>query len=263
VPQKVFGDLASKMTEKAYEIFRAGTESPELYHHANDTWNGVKHAQYSTALRELLEEWITANGGRIDEDAAKHFYSWIATGKTKNNKLLALLAKHKKAVATALKWREGFNLSIVIAAAAKEYDPRLTRSDLKKIAQQIINGEANGLSRRAAAAAGALIKGGKKALMATAKRVLPGLMFLSAATAAKRGWSGEGHTGNGAWGAANEVARDAIVADLVEKIVFPKVLDTVDGVVDVLVPALNDPTRYHRVWRNGHWYRTDTWERIE
>jgi hypothetical protein len=64
-------------------------------------------------------------------------------------------------------------------------------------------------------------------------------------------------------GAANEVARDAIAAEPVEKLVFPKVLDTVDGVVNVLVPSLNDPTRDRRVWRNGRRYDSQTWEPIE
>jgi hypothetical protein len=165
--------------------------------------------------------------------------------------------------AKVFKWRDGFNLSIVVAARAHELNPRLTASELKKIAQQVVNGEANGLSRKATAVAQAIIKGGKKGLLATAKRVLPALMFLSAAIAAKRGWGGQGHTGSGAWGAANEVARDAIAADLVEKIVFPRVLDTVDGVVNVIVPALNDPMRHRRVWRNGRWYDAQTWEPIE
>jgi hypothetical protein len=88
-------------------------------------------------------------------------------------------------------------------------------------------------------------------------------MFLSAATAAARGWAGQGHTGSGAWGAVNQSAREAIAADLVEKLVFPKVLDTVDGVVNVVVPALNDPTRHRRVWRNGCWYDAQTWSPIE
>jgi len=154
-------------------------------------------------------------------------------------------------------------LSVVVAARAKELNPKLTGPELKKIAQQFVNGEASGLSRRAAAVAQAIIKGGKKGLIATAKRVLPGLMFLSAATAAARGWAGQGHTGSGAWGAANEVARDAIAADLVEKLVFPKVLDTVDGMVKVLVPALDDPTRHRILIRNGRRIDMRTGEPID
>jgi hypothetical protein len=128
----------------------------------------------------------------------------------------------------------------------------LTGAELKAIAQHFVNGDkSKQLSRAAAKVAQTIIAGGKKALIATAKRVLPGLMFLSAATAARRGWAGQGHTGSGAWGAVNEAARDAISADLVEKLVFPKVLNTIDGVVNAVVPALNDPTRHRVIWRNG------------
>ena len=87
-----------------------------------------------------------------------------------------------------------------------------------------------------------VVAGGKALLKRVAKKVLPGLMFLSAAMAAKRGWAGEGRYGDGAWGAGSEVLRNLVCADTVEQIVFPKVIDTVDGVVNLLVPGLNDPT---------------------
>ncbi len=260
VPRKVFSDLSHLMEEGVVAIFEMGTEAPDLYYHANDTWNGVKHKEYSEAIYKLLESWIKENGGRLNKDAAMKFLTWIATGKCGDP---AFLAKHKELFKIAFKWREGFTLSTVVAANAHEYDPRLTGPELKKIAQAFVNGNAKGLSRRAAIVAKKIAEGGIKGLMGTAKRVIPGLMFLSAAMAAQRGWAGQGHTGSGAWGAANEVARDAIAAELLEKIVFPKVLDTVDGIVNVIVPALNDPTRHRRLWRNGHWINADTGELIE
>ena len=248
------------MTEAAKKVFELGTESPDLYNHANDPWNGVKHWEYSGTMRELLQDWIRKNRGKLGEGAAKEFLSWIAKGECDNAEFLA---QHKEAFAKVFKWRAGFKQSVVVAARAKELNPKLTGAELKAIAQQFVNGESKPLSRAAASVAQTIIKGGTKGLMATAKKVLPGLMFLSAATAAKRGWTGEGHTGSGAWGAVNEAARDAMSADLVEKLAFPKVLDTVDGMVNVLVPALSDPTRHRRVWRNGRWYDAQTWLPIE
>jgi hypothetical protein len=65
VPQAVFREFFDRMTEDAYRIFQMGTESPELYDHANDTWNGIKHHEYSSALRELMRDWIKENGGKL------------------------------------------------------------------------------------------------------------------------------------------------------------------------------------------------------
>jgi hypothetical protein len=76
-------------------------------------------------------------------------------------------------------------------------------------------------------------------------------MFLSAAMAAKRGWAGDGHTGDGAWGALNETTRDLISADLAESIIFPKVLDTVDGQINLVAPGLNEPSRRRYLRRGG------------
>jgi hypothetical protein len=58
----------------------------------------------------------------------------------------------------------------------------------------------------------------------------------------------QGHTGDGAWGAMNEVARDVMIADVVEPIAFPAVLNTVDGVTNLLASTLNAPgiDRYKR-----------------
>ena len=124
----------------------------------------------------------------------------------------------------------GFNQSIVIAARAAEINPKLTPAELKSIAQQIVNGApTKPLSKAATKALQGIAEAGKAALKATAKKILPGLMFLSAAMAAKRGWAGEGNYGKGAWGAGSEVLRDLVGADTVEQIVFPKIIDTVDG----------------------------------
>jgi hypothetical protein len=62
VPQKVYGDFKSNMADKAYDIFKAGTKSPEMYDHAFDTWNGVTHGEYIDAMRKLLDDWIKTRG---------------------------------------------------------------------------------------------------------------------------------------------------------------------------------------------------------
>jgi hypothetical protein len=63
----------------------------------------------------------------------------------------------------------------------------------------------------------------------------------------------QGHTGDGAWGAMNEVARDVMIADVVEPVVFPAVFDTVDGVTNLLAPTLNAPGRDRFIRRGGRW----------
>ncbi len=149
IPRQVIKDLSHRMTEEAKRIFSLGTEAIDHYYHANDTWNGVKHHQYSTAVHELLDDWITRNGGQLDEEGARIFQSWLATGETKNRTLLSLLSKHEKAVATALRWRTGFKQSIVVAARAAELNKNLTGPELKAVAKLIVNGEAQALSPQA------------------------------------------------------------------------------------------------------------------
>lgn len=249
VPQAVFGGFESRMTTGARDLFKAGTKSPDVYNHAFDTWNGVTHDKYSGAMRELLDEWIKTCGGKLDEDGARKFLSWISTASCGD---ASFAAKHKELFAKVFKWRKGFLQSIVVAHAAAELNPELTQAELKAVAQQIVNGApTKPLSRAAAKAAQSIISGGKAALKAAAKKVLPGLMFLSAAMAAKRGWAGQGHTGDGAWGALNEVTRDLILADVIEPIVFPAVLHTVDGLTNLLAPGLNAPGRDRYIRRGG------------
>ena len=248
------------MTQDAFDIFMLGTESTGVYNHAFDTWKGVTHDQYSKAMTELLEDWIAKKGNKLDADGAREFLSWIATG---NCDKPAFLRTHKALFDTVFKWRGGFNQSIVIAARAAEINPKLTPAELKSIAQQIVNGApTKPLSKAAAKALQGIAEGGKAALKATAKKVLPGLMFLSAAMAAKRGWAGEGNYGDGAWGAGSEVLRDLVSADTVEQIVFPTVINTVDGLVDLLVPGLKDPTKKRYLRRHGHVYDMETGQQI-
>jgi hypothetical protein len=261
VPQAVFDALRHLMDSGALQVFQSGTESTGPYNHAFDPWNGVKHSEYSKAVAKLLKDWIEKEGGKLDADGARTFLSWIATGKCGDE---AFLAEHKALFDTVFKWRAGFNKSIVVAAAAAEIDPKLTAAELKAIAQQVVNGASTKpLSKAAAKALQGVVAGGKALLKATAKKVLPGLMFLSAAMAAKRGWAGEGRYGDGAWGAAAEVLRDQVCADTVEQIVFPKVIDTVDGLVNLLAPGLNDPTRNRYIWRNGHRYDMETGRQLD
>jgi hypothetical protein len=200
-------------------------------------------------MRELLDDWIKTRGGKLDEDGAETFLSWIAKGSCEN---ASFAAKHEKLFETVFKWRRGFLQSIAVARAAADINPKLTAAELKAIAQQVVNGvPTKPLSKAAAKAAKAVIAGGKPLLKAAAKKILPALTFLSAAMAAKRGWAGQGHVGDGAWGAFNETMRDLMIADVVEPIVFPTVLHTVDGLTNLLVPGLNAPGRNRYIWRGG------------
>ncbi|HEX4147191.1 MAG TPA: hypothetical protein VHY91_27080 [Pirellulales bacterium] len=260
VPQAAYGPLKDRMDKDAFAIFKLGTESTGEYYHAFDTWDGVTHDKYSKAMTKLLEDWIAKKGGKLGAGGASEFLSWIATGECKD---VEFLAKHKALFDTVFQWRAGFNQSIVIAARAAEINPKLTPAELKAIAQQIVNGApTKPLTKAAAKVVQSIVAGGKAALKATAKRVLPGLMFLSAAMAAKRGWAGEGRYGDGAWGAGSEVLRDLVSADTVEQIVFPKVIDTVDGFVDLVVPGLKDPTKKRYLRRHGHVYDMETGQQI-
>ncbi len=249
VPWAAFRGFESKMDKGAWNVFASGTKSTELYDHAFDSWNGVKHGEYSQAVRQLLDNWIKAHGGKLEDKEAAKFLSWIATGKCGEE---AFAAKHKKLFDTVFKWRKGFLQSIVIAHAAAEINPKLTAAELKAIAQQIVNGApTKPLSKAAAKAAQAVFAGGKPLLKAVAKKILPGLIFLSTAMAARHGCAGQGHTGDGAWGALNEVARDLMIADVVEPIVFPAVLHTIDGLINLLAPGLNAPGRNRYIRRGG------------
>jgi hypothetical protein len=229
------------MSKKALELFTQGTKAPLKYNHASDRWNGVSHYDYNDGVRTLLDDWIKVRGGRLDEKDAKKFLSWISTGKCSD---ASFASKHKLVWDKVFQWRKGFLQSIVVAHAAAEANPKLTAAELKGIAQQVVNGKpTQPLSRAAKQAAQTVAAGGKTLLKKVAKKILPGMAFISAFAAAKRGWAGQGHTGDGAWGAMNEVTRDAMIADIVEPIVFPAVLDTVDGLTNLLAPGLNAPGR--------------------
>ncbi len=200
-------------------------------------------------------------GRKLTEKRPAEFLSWITNGKC-DDALFA--AKHKELFATVFKWRKGFLQSIVVAHAAAEINPKLTAAELKSIAQHIVNGApTKPLSKAAAKAAQKIIAGGKPLLKAVAKKILPGLVFLSAAMAAKRGWAGQGHTGDGAWGALNEVARDLMIADVVEPIVFPAVLNTVDGLTNLLAPGLNAPGKDRYIRRGGRLYDLQTGRTVD
>ncbi len=209
----------------------------------------MTHAESIDGTGELLDDWIATRGGKLDEDGAKEFLSWIANGKCENREFAT---KHQKLLGKVFKWRKGFLQSLVVAHAAAEVNPKLTAAELKAIAQQVVNGGSKQpLSKAAAKSAQRVILGGKPLLKAAAKKILPGLVFFSAATAARRGWAGQGHTGDGAWGAFNEVARDLVIADVAEPIVFPAVLTTVDGITNILAPGLNAPGRNRYIRRGG------------
>ncbi len=249
VPQSTFGPFKGRMTNDAFDIFVAGTKSTDPYRHGFDTWSGVTHRDYIGDIRKLLDAWIRSKEGKLNKDDAAEFLSWIATGTYGKSDFAS---KHKKLFKRIFTWRRGFLQSIVVAHAAAEINPKLTPAELKAIAQQVVNGKpTQPLSKAAAKVARQVISGGKPLLRAVAKRILPGLVFFGTVAAAKRGWAGQGHTGDGAWGAFNEVARDLVIADVVEPVVFPAVLTTIDGITNAIVPGLNAPGRNRYIRRNG------------
>jgi hypothetical protein len=56
VPQAVFGRLASRMTARALAVFKSGTKDTGFYSHAFDTWNGVTHDVYNSAVETFVGE---------------------------------------------------------------------------------------------------------------------------------------------------------------------------------------------------------------
>jgi hypothetical protein len=77
LPQSVFGNVKSSTAADAFEIFKAGTKATDPYRHGFDTWNGLTHDGYIKDTRALLDDWIRANGGRIERCTAEEFLSWI------------------------------------------------------------------------------------------------------------------------------------------------------------------------------------------
>jgi hypothetical protein len=204
----------------------------------------------------LLGKWADSRGGMLGEDDAKRFLSWIMNGACDDK---AFAAKFKELFEKVFTWRKGFLQSIVIARAAADLNPKLSPADLKAIAQQVVNGKpTTPLSRAAATAVKKIAAGGSQLLKVAAKKILPGLVFLNTAMAVERGWAGRGHTGDGAWGALNEAAREAMIADVVEPILFPAVLDTVDGATNLLAPGINASGRNRYIRRGRRVIDLDT-----
>jgi hypothetical protein len=113
--------------------------------------------------------------------------------------------------------------------------------ELKAIARAAVNKESAGMSRAAMAVYNQLAGGGKlgaRALGAAARKVVPGLVAFSFGSAAIRGYAGENiHGHSGVVGAADELAREAMCADLVESFVFPQVRAASDAALKVVVPG--------------------------
>jgi len=212
-------------------VFRRGTLDPAVYNHAYDAWNNVKHSQYNEAVERLLREY--SGGRQIGETRAKQFLKWIAEGKCTDKEFAKQFAKLWK---TVFDWRKGFLQSIAVAEAAKQANRALTAEELKAIARKAVNGENVALSRRAARVYRTLAAS-KSLLLHGAKKIVPGVLVFSFSSAAKRGWAGEGQVGSGVVGATAEMARELVMADLVEGMVFPAIVAGADTVEDVVIPG--------------------------
>ena len=217
VPQAVYDKLESLMTPEAYNVFKAGSTGETVYNHGYDTWMGVKHSQYNKAMESVVKNLAAQNNGVIDQQAAENLLTWIADGTVADANFLKANAE---SFATILKWRKGYLESVVVAQRAVELGSTLTRVELKSISKAVVNGESSGLSEAALSVLGKLRSGGTAALCTVpAKKVVPLLVVYSFTMAAAKGSSGEGRQGmSGPGGAAAEMAREAVCADLVEDI---------------------------------------------
>ena len=104
--RRCLAGFESKMTTALAISSRPAPSRLMLYDHAFDTWNGVTHDKYSGAMRELLDEWIKTCGGKLDEDGARKFLSWIATGSCGD---ASFAAKHKKLFDKGLQMAQGLS----------------------------------------------------------------------------------------------------------------------------------------------------------
>ena len=215
VPQAVYNSLQSLMTPEAYNVFKAGSTGEAVYNHGFDTWSKATHKQYNDAIESVVKNLAAQNNGVIDQQAAENLLTWIADGTVADANFLKANAE---SFATILKWRKGYLESIVVAQRGPSLAPR-SRAELKSISKAVVNGESAGLSEAALSVLGKLRVGGTAALRISAKKVVPVLVVYSFTMAAAKGYSGEGRQGmSGVGGAAAEMARDAVCADLVEDI---------------------------------------------
>jgi hypothetical protein len=98
---------------------------------------------------------------------------------------------------------------------------------------------------------------------AAAKKFLPGADILEHSDGREARLGGPRPYRRWRWGAINEVARDLMIADVVEPIVFPAVLHTVDGLTNLLAPGLNAPGRDRYYRRDGRTYDLRTGKQID
>ncbi|HEY4759875.1 MAG TPA: RHS repeat-associated core domain-containing protein, partial [Thermoguttaceae bacterium] len=238
VPQKVVDDLRYLMSKDAYDVFKAGTSGRATYNHTLDTWLGVTHLEYSKATESLIRNLAAENKNWITKSNAEKLLTWIAEEKVPAGKFGKANAKYFEVV---FKWRKGFLQSLVVAERAAELNPSLTAAELKAIARAAVNKEPGGMSRAAMAVYGKLASGGKlgaRALGAAARKVIPGLIVYSFASAATKGYAGENvHGLSGFLGAGDEMFRELMLADLVESIAFPAIESAAGAVENIIVPG--------------------------
>jgi RHS repeat-associated protein len=241
VNQASVTDNADILTQGAKDVFQAGTSGELAYDHGFDTWLNITHGDYNEAIDTLLKEYAGKVGGTIGKTAAQDFLSAIAKG---DGCALGNLSKEGQAAfKKIMRWRKGFLQSQAVAAAALEANPRLSGSSIKAIARKAVNGETVELSDTAIAVYKGLRRN-RGLLKLIGKRVLPGLMILSVALSAKKGYCE-----NGIGGAAREAARDLGMADLIEDIAFPAIEAAADIAEAFIVPG-GIQTAHDLFWHN-------------
>jgi hypothetical protein len=225
-------EAAGTLTRDAADVFRAGTRDPLLYNHANDKWRGISHGQYIEAMRQVVVDYQRSlnKGAPLTADHAKELLSWIMSGNCPDR---TFLRANKDALESIFKWRQGFLDSIRVAEAAKAVNDKLTPKELKALAKYIVNKETTAeLTTAARQAYKSWLRMGKKAglelLKKATKYVVPGLVALGYVQSAARGYAGDGQCGSGALGAAAEIGRDIVMAEIVEQELAPLMEEAMD-----------------------------------
>ncbi len=189
----------------------------------------------------------TANGTKVlSGNEAKTFLTWIRAGEITD---AGFAARNSEAFAKVATWRSGFLQSIKVAGELKGINPALSKYELKALAQTAVNGKAsvagekyltgravdafNMLGKASAEERAAYWVTGLKAA-GLVEKVGTGLFAFGIALGAVRGAMGQGHDPNmrGVLGAGLEAERELMAADLVEGIVFPKIVNTANAVGD-------------------------------
>lgn len=156
IPQSVFEALDDIIGDDAVAVFKAGVTDPLVYNHGFDTWDAVTHAQYNTAVSNLLQQYQQRVGtsNRLSTKQAEDFLKWIK-GQPSDIPQGVLQRFSAADLAHVNAWRQGFIDSIMRAneflAKAEQMNIELDKKELKYLVRTWQNGTNHNISRNAAA----------------------------------------------------------------------------------------------------------------